>query len=300
MQLSSKSSAIYRQVQWANWIGLLFNLGLGVVKLTGGILASSFALIADAVNSLGDTITSVIVLYSLRVAQSPPDDEHPYGHSRAEGIAALTVSMIIIFSALAVGWEALTRFQGQQHNPPIWALWIAGINMLIKEGLYRYKITVGRRTGSLATMANAWDHRSDALSALAVLVGLALTRYGGENFTWADKAAALIVVVAIVWAGVRLFRQSARELLDVQADHEMVNSIRNSASTNPGVKAVEKLLVRKSGLEYFVDMHLQVAPTLSVQEGHQIGHFVKERLMAEFPSIRDVLVHLEPYSPGDH
>jgi cation diffusion facilitator family transporter len=283
-------------VQRANWIGLLFNFGLGLAKLIGGVLASSFALIADSVNSLGDTITSVIVLYSLKVAQFPADDEHPYGHSRAEGIAALTVSLIIIFSALAVTWETLTRLQGQPELPPAWALWIAGINVLIKEGLYRYKIKVGRRTGSLATIANAWDHRSDALSALAVLTGLAMMRYGGQNLAWADKAAAMIVALAIVWAGVKLFRQSASELLDVQADEEMVCSIRSTAEPIAGVQAVEKLWVRKSGLEYFIDIHLQVEPTMTVQEGHHIGHLVKQRLMAEYPSIRDVLVHLEPYA----
>jgi cation diffusion facilitator family transporter len=232
----------------------------------------------------------------LKVAQFPADDEHPYGHSRAEGIAALTVSLIIIFSALAVTWETLTRLQGQPELPPAWALWIAGINVLIKEGLYRYKIKVGRRTGSLATIANAWDHRSDALSALAVLTGLAMMRYGGQNLAWADKAAAMIVALAIVWAGVKLFRQSASELLDVQADEEMVCSIRSTAEPIAGVQAVEKLWVRKSGLEYFIDIHLQVEPTMTVQEGHHIGHLVKQRLMAEYPSIRDVLVHLEPYA----
>jgi cation diffusion facilitator family transporter len=296
MHNTNHSAAIYRQVQRANWIGLLFNFGLGLAKLIGGVLASSFALIADSVNSLGDTITSVIVLYSLKVAQFPADDEHPYGHSRAEGIAALTVSLIIIFSALAVTWETLTRLQGQPELPPAWALWIAGINVLIKEGLYRYKIKVGRRTGSLATIANAWDHRSDALSALAVLTGLAMMRYGGQNLAWADKAAAMIVALAIVWAGVKLFRQSASELLDVQADEEMVCSIRSTAEPIAGVQAVEKLWVRKSGLEYFIDIHLQVEPTMTVQEGHHIGHLVKQRLMAEYPSSRDVLVHLEPYA----
>ncbi|HAC92037.1 MAG TPA: cation transporter [Planctomycetaceae bacterium] len=296
MQSTNHSAAIYRQVQRANWIGLLFNFGLGLAKLIGGVLASSFALVADSVNSLGDTITSVIVLYSLKVAQFPADDEHPYGHSRAEGIAALTVSLIIIFSALAVAWETLVRLQGQHETPPAWALWIAGINVLIKEGLYRYKITVGRRTGSLATIANAWDHRSDALSALAVLTGLAMVRYGGQNLAWADKVAAMIVALAIVWAGVKLFRQSASELLDVQADEEMVCSIRSTAQRIAGVQAVEKLWVRKSGLEYFIDIHLQVEPTMSVQEGHHIGHLVKQRLIVDYPSIRDVLVHLEPYA----
>jgi cation diffusion facilitator family transporter len=291
---NSRAHKLYREVTRAAWLGLLVNLGLGLAKLIGGIFGNSFALIADAVNSLGDVVTTVVVLFSLRVAQLPADDEHPYGHTRAEGIAAYTVSLLIIGSALIIGWEAFQRLTVGHAIPPIWTLWIAGVNVLIKEGLYRYKLNVGKRTGSTAIIANAWDHRSDALCAGAVLIGLSLIRWGGEHFIWADEAASLVVVAMIIWSGLQLLRRSTSELLDVQAEPEFVQSIRNIAQTVPGVQAVEKLWVRKSGLEFFVDIHLHVASTMTVSEGHEIGHRLKDQLMDACPTLRDVLVHLEP------
>ena len=158
-------SRTYAEVTRAAVLGLVMNLFLGVVKLIGGIVGNSFALIADAVNSIGDVVTTVVVLFALRVAQRPADAEHPYGHTRAEGIAASNVALLVIVSAIIVGWEAIQRINVQHDIPPIWTLWIAGANILIKEGLYQYKVRVGRRTGSSAIIANAWDHRSDALCA---------------------------------------------------------------------------------------------------------------------------------------
>lgn len=293
-------SALYREVTQAAWLGLVVNLLLGVVKLVGGIVGSSFALVADAVNSIGDVVTTLAVLFALRVAQRPADEEHPYGHSRAEGIAASNVALLIIVSALLVGWEAVHHFWTAHTVPPAWTLWIAGANVIIMEGLYRYKVRVGKRTGSAAIIANAWDHRSDALCALAVLIGLAAVRIGGPRFMWADEAASLVVVVAIVWTGVQLFRSSASELMDVQADSEFVDRIREVASSVEGVEDVETLWVRKSGLEYFADIHIEVDQDLTVAAGHRIGHRVKDHLLAEFVSLRDVLVHLEPYPHESH
>jgi cation diffusion facilitator family transporter len=166
---------------------------------------------------------------------------------------------------------------------------------VIKEWLYRYKVRVGKRTGSQAMIANAWDHRSDALCALAVLIGLAVVRWGNGRWMWADEVTALAVVAAILYSSQRLYRDSASELMDLQADETLVDQVRTMASTIPGVRGVEKLWVRKSGLEYFVDIHLEVDPNLTVAEGHRIGHLVKDRLTGCFASVRDVLVHLEPF-----
>ena len=295
--LSDNSSAksLYRSATRAAVLGLVVNLGLGIVKLVGGIIGSSFALISDAVNSLGDSLTSIVVLAALWYAQRPADEEHPYGHTRAEAVAASNVALLIIISALFVGWKATTRLTVQHDLPPVWTLWIAGANVLIKEALYRYKLRVGQRTRSSAIIANAWDHRSDALCSLAVLTGLGIVRWAGPDYIWADEAAALFVVGAILWSGSKLFRSSMSELLDPQADAELVQSIRQQAAAVPGARAVEKLWVRKTGLEYLADIHIQVDSSLSVEEGHRIGHLVKDRLLEEFTVLRDVLVHLEPY-----
>jgi cation diffusion facilitator family transporter len=286
---------LYRQAIRAALLGVVVNLFLGVVKLLGGVLGGAFALVSDAVNSLGDVVTSVIVLFALYFAQRPPDKEHPYGHSRAEAIAATNVAVLVILSALWIGWEAVRRIGVDHEVPPLWTLWIAGGCALVKEWLYRYKLRVARRTGSAALVANAWDHRSDALCSLAVLLGLLVVRVGGDQFLWADEAAALVVAAAIVWTGLKLFRDSASGLMDVQADEELVAAVRAAAEGVAGVAGVETLWLRKSGLEYFADIHIEVPPEMTVADGHHIGHQVKDRLLEQFPMLRDVLVHLEPH-----
>ena len=251
---------LYRQATGAMVLGLVINALLGVVKLAAGLIGHSFALIADSVNSLGDVFTSAVMV-----------------------------------SALVVGWEAVQRVTSLHATPPVWTLWIAGGNVVIKEALYRYKVAVGRRTGSTALLANAWDHRSDALCSLAVLIGLAIVRVGGESMIWADEAAALVVVSGIVWSTGRLFRASASELMDRQADDGMLQEVEAIALQIEQVRRVETLWIRKSGMEYLADMHIEVDPALTVREGHAIGHIVKDHILERFVSIRNVLVHIEPH-----
>lgn len=291
--------ALYALARRGVLLGLAVNLALGVIKLVGGVLGHSFALISDAVNSFGDSLTSIVVLYGLQVAQRPPDSEHPYGHTRAEAVASLSVALLIAFSAVLIGWQAIMRL-GVAHDMPLaWTLWIAGANVLLKEALYRVNVRIGRKTGSQSVITNAWDHRSDALCSLAVLIGIALVRWGGERWMWADEGAALVVVAAILWAACQLFRTSASALMDRQADPALVEEIRRVAGEVPGVRGVETLWVRRSGLEYFADIHIEVDPAISVAEGHRISHVAKARLVERFAALRDVLVHLEPH-PHTH
>ncbi len=295
MTAPNNASHVYREVTSAAVLGLVVNFLLGVVKLIGGIVGNSFALIADSVNSIGDVVTTVIVLFALRVAQQPPDVEHPYGHTRSVAIAASNVALLVIISAMFVAWEAWQRMGSGHTVPAAWTLWIAGSNVVIKEALYQYKMRIGRRTNSAAIIANAWDHRSDALCSLAVLIGLGAIRLGGESLMWADEVASLVVAGAIIWSGTQLFRSSASELMDVQADPQLVDQIYQESLTVPGVKDVETLWVRKSGLEYFADIHIEVDRQMTVAEGHRIGHRVKDHLLDKFATLRDVLVHLEPH-----
>ncbi len=284
---------VYRQVERAAAAGLLVNFALGIVKLIGGWQGQSFALIADSVNSLGDVIATLVVLIALHVARQPADAEHPYGHTRAEGVAATNVALLITLSGLWLIWESMHRFVAPSPPPSGWTMWIAVGNLALKEALFQYHRSVARRTGSAAILANAWDHRSDALCALAVLVGLAASRYGTVG-TAADAGASLVVALIITASGIHLFRKTASELMDLQADDAFLSQIRNLALSVAGVRDVETLWVRKSGLEYFADIHIEVDPHLSVREGHAIGHRVKSKLLESFPSLRDVLVHLEP------
>jgi cation diffusion facilitator family transporter len=295
---SDTVQAMYRSASLTAAAGLVINLLLGTVKLVGGVIGHSFALISDAVNSIGDSLGSAIVLFALRVAQKPPDPDHPYGHTRAEAIAGLSVAWLIAFSAVLVGWEAVTHLFDQHSLPATWTLWIAAANVLLKELLYRINLHVGERLGSQSLVTNAWDHRSDALCSLAVVLGIGLVRWGGPQYIWADEAAALVVVSAILWNALRLLRNNAAELMDQQADDKTVDAIRQAASAVPGVHKIEKLRVRLSGMELFADMHLEVDPAITVEEGHRIGHDVKRKLIQKFTALRDVLIHLEPESHG--
>ncbi|GIX00343.1 MAG: hypothetical protein KatS3mg111_3675 [Pirellulaceae bacterium] len=287
---------IYRQVTRAAAAGLGINLSLGGIKLISGWYGHSLALMADAVNSLGDSIATLVVIAALYVARRPADAEHPYGHTRAEGIAATTVATLIIVSGSFVVWEGIERLFAAPEVPAMWTLWVAGTNVLLKEALFRYHLHVGQRTGSASLLANAWDHRADALSALAALGGLGLIYWRGAAWVSADAAASMFVGLIIIVSGMHQFRVSSSELMDLQADTDLVEAIQRVAEGIDGVEGVETLWVRKSGLEYFVDIHIEVDPHLTVYAGHAIGHRVKARLLEEFPRIRDVLVHLEPAS----
>lgn len=295
-QISNEAARpVYQEVVRAASLGLVVNLLLGITKLVGGLVSNSFALISDAINSLGDVLTTIAVLVALQFAQKPPDSNHPYGHTRAEAIAGVNVALLVVISALWVAGEALTRLTLEHALPPTWALWIAGANVFIKEALYQYKIRVAKRTGSKAIKAHAWDHRADAFSALAALVGLAVVRFGGESYIWADEVAAFFIVGAISFSAIKLFRESASELMDAQADQEFLEMIKKDSLSVSGVLGVETLWIRKSGLEYLADIHLEVDPDISVREGHAISHAVRDHLLQTHTCLRDVLVHLEPH-----
>lgn len=288
---------LYQDATRAALLGLGINLTLGMVKLLAGYWGGSFALLSDAVNSMGDAVTSAVVVFALWIAQWPPDAQHPYGHTRAEAIAGSNVALALIASAFLLAWEAWGRWGLAHDQPATWTVWIALANVVIKEALYHYKIRVGRRTGSLALIANAWDHRADALCSLVVLVGLLAGKWTG--WASADELAALVVVAAILWSAVLLFSKSVHELMDVQADAEFVDAVRAAAASVNQVARVEKLWVRKTGLEYLVDIHVQVDPRMTVEVGHRVGHSVKDYLLRAFPRVRDVLVHLEPLQESD-
>jgi cation diffusion facilitator family transporter len=285
---------LYRQSRRAALWGLLANLGLALVKAVGGYFGGSVALLSDAAHSLGDSIVSAIVLLALFWSQRPPDREHPYGHTRVEAVAGSSVSLLLIVTAFWVGWEAYQTLGTPFREPEVYTLWIAAANTVLKEGLYQYNHRVARRTGSSAVLATAWDHRLDALSTVAVLVGLVLARWGGPVGHVADPIAALLVAAIMLWSGAHLFWDSLQELMDRQAGSELVEEVRRQALTVSGVRGVEKLLVRKTGLEYLVDIHVEVDPSLTVREGHAIAHAVKDRVVQNIVLIKDVLVHIEP------
>ncbi|HEV3261160.1 MAG TPA: cation diffusion facilitator family transporter [Gemmataceae bacterium] len=285
---------LYRQSRRAALLGIGLNLGLGAVKLLGGWFGHSVALLSDAVHSLGDVLTLSAVWGALLVSQRPPDREHPYGHTRLEAATGSNVALLLILTGLGIIWQSLRTLGSPPEEPAVYTLWIAAVSAVLKEGLYRYQRRVAQRTGSTAGLAVAWDHRLDAFSSTAVLAGVALAKWGGAAWHGADHLAALVVAGTILLAGASLFWTSLQELMDRQAEPEILEAVRREALAVHGVLGVEKLLVRKTGLEYLVDIHVEVNPDMSVRDGHAIAHAVKDRVVREIVPVKDVLVHIEP------
>ena len=275
--------------------GLGVNGILAVAKLAGGIVFASSALIADAVNSIGDVASGMAVRGALSVAQIAEDDDHPYGHTKAESIAGLGVALLVAFSAGMLAIETLQRFFGELRPPSVLAGIVATACAVIKEASYRYTSRTARRLGSSALKAAAWDHRSDAIASAAVGVSLLAAPHLGRFAPYVDPVAALVVCLILVVTGMRLFAMTAAELMDQQAGEEVVTRVRGISERVDGVIEVEKLRVRKSGLEYFIEIHVQVEGTMTVNDGHRIGHDVKDQLLMRMPRVRDVHVHVEPH-----
>ena len=224
------------------------NLVLGGVKLLGGLFGHSLALVADAVHSLVDAAISAALLLALVVAQRPADREHPYGHGRIEAVAGAGVALLLIGLATVIAYESLTTIGVRTPRPAGFALLIAGGGALLQELLYRHVSRVARRTGSAALLATAWDYRLDALGGVAVLIGLAMARWVGWH--WADHVAAILIAGTVLWIGGGLLWENVQSLIDRQADPELLQHVRVIAQAVPGVLAVEKLRVRRMGIEY--------------------------------------------------
>jgi cation diffusion facilitator family transporter len=285
---------LYRQARRAASWGIALSLGLGLVKFLGGSFGHSYALQTDAIHSLLDALISGTLFGALIFAERPADREHPYGHTRAEALAGSYVALLLMILALAIGWDALIGMDQPHPEPEGFTVLIAVAGALFQEGFYRYASAIARRTGSGALMASAWDYRLDALGSLAVVVGVSLTRWAGPAWWWADHVAAVALALLILWVVGNLFFNNVQELMDRQAAPELLQHVRREAMNVPGVRGVEKLRVRKAGLEYLVDIHVEVDPEQTVREGHSIAHAVKDRVIGGIITIRDVLVHIEP------
>ena len=286
---------VYGDAKRAAVFGLGVNLLLAIAKIVGGVLTASSALIADAVNSIGDVTSALAVRGALAVAERAEDADHPYGHTKAESIAGLCVSLLVAFGAVVLGVETVKRFFSPQEIPSMAAGVVAACSAVVKEIAFRYTNRVAKRLDSSALRATAVDHRSDALGSGAVAISLFAAPYLGSLGPYVDPLAGLVVCALLLAVSVSMFRSIAREIMDQQADGDFVDQVRQVATKVNDVSQVEKLRVRKSGLEYFVEIHVQVAGDLTVSEGHRIGHEVKDRVLLEMPRVRDVHVHIEPY-----
>ncbi len=278
--------------------GLVVNLGLAVVKFIFGILGASQALVADAVHSLSDVSTDLAVLIGARFWSEPADAEHPHGHGRIETLITAVIGIVLGGVGIGLGWRAISTLHARHEATPGWSAFAAAcVAILAKELLYRWTAAVGKRVKSSAVIANAWHHRSDALSSVPVAIAVLGTRIQ-PTWVFLDHIATVIVSVLIVDAAWKIVWPALRELVDIGAARHEREAILGLALGTKGVQAVHKLRTRYVGPGLHVDLHVMVEPELTVREGHAIAGVVKERLLENGPDVVDVLVHIEPHDPN--
>ena len=291
---TSNQSTIKRSLK-TTLIGIIASFILAGIKIFTGIVGNSYALIADGIESLTDIFTSSIVLTGLYFSAKPADEDHPYGHGKAEPFAGVAVAFGIFIAAMIIIVQSVYEIITPHHAPAPFTLIVLILVIITKETLFRFVIKVGTTVNSVAVKSDAWHHRSDAITSAAAFIGISIALIGGEGYESADDFAALFASVIIIINAYRIFKPALYELLDTAPPAQTIQKVRNVASKVENVMGIDKCFVRKMGFDYFVDIHVLVDANLPVHKGHQIAHKVKDELMKEYPNISDVLVHIEPY-----
>ena len=275
--------------------GLFVNIVLVIVKLVAGIAGHSGALVAYAVESFADIFSSLIVWGGLRITTRPADEEYPYGYGKAEALAAAIVSLMLLGAALGVAVAAIGEILTPHRLPAPFTLVVLAVVIPVKEVLFRRVVRVGSETGSTALKADAWHHRSDALTSAAALIGIGVALWGGPGWEAADDWAALVAALVIALNGIFLLRPAIHDLMDRMPERPIVEQITATALKVEGVRAIEKLRVRKVGADYFVDLHVQADESLPLLEAHNLSGKVKGAIRSALPEVAGVLIHMEPY-----
>lgn len=281
----------YRATRRVTVIGGILDLVLGVLKLVFGYIASSQALIADGVHSLSDLATDFMVIWAAREASRAPDANHPYGHQRIETLATIVLGLALTAVAIGIAWDAArSALGGEVSTPGVAALLVAGFSVISKEAIFRYTMHIANQLDSELLRSNAWHSRSDALSSIVVIVGVAGTIMGYAYF---DAAAAVIVAAMIVWVGGKMTWRAVQDLIDTGVHPNRVREIEQTVKDVDGVRDAHDLRTRRMGNEVYLDGHVLVNPKLSVSEGHRIGEAVRHRLRREYPEITDITIHID-------
>ena len=283
----------YNKVRKVTLIGSAVDFLLGITKILVGWVAHSQALIADGIHSLSDLATDFIVLYAAKHAHKEADEDHPYGHGRIETLATVGLGVTLVVIAGGIAYDAVLRLNDLDKllQPGLLALVVAAVSVVAKEWIYHYTINVARYLRSDMLMANAWHSRSDAITSVVVVIGIAGAMF---EYPYLDAVAAVAVAVMIAKIGVDLVRTSSKELIDTALEPQEIDTIRGHISSVSGVRAMHMLRSRKSAGDAFVDVHIQVDPRLSVSDGHQVGETVRRQLMDKVDIVSDVTVHIDP------
>lgn len=276
-------------------LSIVVNTALGLGKAGVGLVGHSTALIADGLHSLSDLASDLAVLWGIRAARRPADDDHHYGHQRYEALITLFVGFLLVVAALYVGIHSLVTIAERHAGPQNWSpFWVAVASIALKEALFWVTRAVGRRTGSQAIVANAWHHRSDSFSSIAAAVGIAGTLLGGPRWQFLDHITGLVLAAFLVYIGVRIARDAARELSDRSPDPEQQRRMAETIGSIPGVAGFHAFRARRTGGLVEVDIHVLVDPNISVRAGHAVATEVERRLRTGFADVSTVVVHVEP------
>ena len=270
------------------------NTLLALFKGVAGVFGNSYALIADAIESTTDIFSSLLLLLGLRYARRPADRDHPYGHGKIEPLITFVVVAFLIFSATVIAVESIHNIRTPHAPPRAWTLLVLAAIIGWKEVSYRIVMRRSRLTGSSSLAADAWHHRSDAITSVAAFIGIAIAVVLGPSYATADDWAALLAAGIIGYNAYRIFRPALGEVMDEQRYGELIARIRLESLRVEGILATEKCFVRKAGVDYLVDLHAIVDGDLSIREGHTLAHALKDHLQRELPQLADVLIHIEP------
>lgn len=293
-QVRSSKAAFTQMGMRATVLGMFTNAALATVKAVAGVFGNSYALVADAIESASDILTSLVVLLGLRMAGKPADKNHPYGHGKFEPLAALAVGLALTGAAILISVESAREIITPHHTPEPFTLAVLLGVVAVKELLFRYVIRVSSETGSAAVQADAWHHRSDALTSAAAFVGISVALVGGPGYESADDFAALIAAGIIVVNAIMVIKPALAELIDTAPDPAIALRVREVAQGVVGVLGTHKCNVRKVGFDFFVDLDVLCDPDASIRHGHEVAHDVGEAIHAALPFVSKVLVHVEP------
>jgi cation diffusion facilitator family transporter len=279
---------------------VVISLALGVVKIVSGIIGHSYALVADGVESMLDVVSGLMVAGSLKIAAQPPDENYPYGYGKIEPTVAMLIAVGLLTAALIIAIQSVREIVTPHRAPAPFTLIVLVLVVITKELLYRFLVRTGKTIHSKAVETDAWHHRGDSLTSLAAFIGISIALIGGEGYAPADDWAALFAAGIIAFNGIRLIRRTWREMMDASLPDKVVDDIREIARRVNGVAGIDMCRVRKSGLGLWVDIHVEVHGDMTVREGHEIAHCVKDALVASKHHVMDAVVHIEPaVSPWD-
>ena len=276
------------------WFSIAGNVLLAVIKAASGIIGNSYALIADAIESSTDIFGSLLVLLGLRYAKRPPDANHPYGHGKAEPLVTFLVVVILVVSSVTIAWNSIINLQTPQEVPESWTLLVLLGIIIWKETSYQLVIRRSKAINSTALQAEAWHHRSDAITSVLAFIGISIAVLFGERFAKADDWAALIAAFFILYNAYLIFRPALSEMMDEDVYHDLIKEIHKRSYEVKGIRGTEKCYVRKSGVRFHIDLHAEVDGHISVEEGHELAHILQDHLRATIPGLGSILIHVEP------